>query len=99
MAEGLHAAVDSPPPFQFGIRSLLWATLVTARACAVLFPMPAEFAIPLMFAISMGLPVVLTTIIIYGSSYQRTFCIGAMFPAGLFLLLGHSPEWSSSSSP
>ena len=49
--------------------------------------MPAVVAIPLMLLMSVALPAVLTTVIIYGRSYQRTFCIGAMFPSGIFLLM------------
>jgi hypothetical protein len=43
--------------------------------------MPLEFAIPLIVFISVALPAVLTTVIIYGRSYPRTFCTGAMFPS------------------
>ncbi len=66
---------------------MFWITTATAIVCAVLFPMPIAIAIPLILLISVALPAVLTTIIIYGRSYQRTFCIGAMFPAGIFLLM------------
>jgi len=65
---------------------MLWVTLISAILCAVLFPMPVEFAIPIMMLASVAFPAVLTTVIIYGGSYQRTFCIGAIFPSGIFLL-------------
>ncbi len=90
MAEELqpHNPPELRPPFlQFGLSTMLWATLVTAIACAVLFPMPTVVAIPSIVLISVTLPAVLTTVIIYGYSYQRTFCIGAMFPSGVFLLM------------
>jgi hypothetical protein len=39
------------PRFQFGISTMLWITTATAVLCAVLFPMPAIIAIPLMLEI------------------------------------------------
>jgi hypothetical protein len=75
------------PRFQFGLATLFWIMTGTAIVCAVLFPMPLVVAIPLILFISVALPAVLTTVIIYGHSYQRTFCIGAMFPSGVFLLM------------
>ena len=84
---GTHIRPEVPPFFQFGISTMLWATLVTAIACAVLFPMPAVVAIPLILLISVALPAMLTTVVIYGRGYQRTFCIGAMFPSAFFLFM------------
>jgi hypothetical protein len=72
----------APRPFlQFGMGTVLWITTATAVVCAVVFRVPVEFAIPLILFISVALPAVLTTVIIYGRSYQRTFCVGAMFPS------------------
>jgi hypothetical protein len=78
----------APRPFlQFSLGTMFWITTATAIACAVLFPMPTVVAVPLILLISVALPAVLTTVIIYGRSYQRTFCIGALFPSGIFLLM------------
>ena len=52
-----------------------------------MFRIPKEFAEPLMLFITVALPAAFTTVIIYGRSYQRTFCIGAMFPAVFLPLL------------
>jgi hypothetical protein len=90
MADVLPARIppEAPRPFlQFGLGTLFWITTATAVVCAVVFRMPIEFAIPLIVFISVALPAVLTTVIIYGRSYQRTFCIGAMFPSVLLPLI------------
>lgn len=89
MAEVLpaHIPPEARRPFlQFGLGTLFWITTATAVVCAVVFRMPVEFAIPAIVFICVALPAVLTTVIIYGRSYQRTFCIGAMFPTGSLLL-------------
>ena len=70
---------------QFRISTMLWLTLVVALACSLFFSIPAVAGLPLLLAFSMVLPAVLATIAIYGRGYQRTFCIGAMFPAGVLL--------------
>ena len=59
----------------------------TAVVCAVLFPMPDVIAIPIILWITVALPAVLTTIIIYGGGYQRTFCVGTLFPSAIILLM------------
>ena len=74
------------PFLQFGLGTMLWITTATAVVCTIMFRVPTQFAEPSMLFISVALPAVLTTVIIYGRSYQRTFCIGAMFPAVFFLL-------------
>ncbi len=77
-----------PPRFQFGLGTLFWVTTVTAIAFSLLFRVPAVVAIPVMLFISAALlPAMWTTVIIYGRGYQRTFSIGAMFPAGILMLL------------
>jgi hypothetical protein len=89
MADVLPARIPpgAPRPFlQFGLGTMLWITTAVAVVCTIVFRIPTECAVPLSLFISLALPAVLTTVIIYGRSYQRTFCIGAMFPAVFFLL-------------
>jgi hypothetical protein len=87
VVEDSHLRTGVPPRFQFGLGTLFWVMTATAIVCALLFPMPAEFAIPLMLFVSLALlPAVWTTVIIYGHGYRRTFGIGAMFPSGIFVL-------------
>ena len=95
MAELL--AENRPPKFprpflQFGLGTVFWITTATAVAFTIVFRIPTDFADPLILFVSVAMPAVLTTLIIYGRSYQRTFCIGAMFPAVVFLLLIFSGE-------
>lgn len=81
---------DRSPPFpprltQFSLRSLLWLMTGVAVVCAVMFQMPDALAVPILMFVTMAMVPVLVTVIIHGSSYQRTFAIGAIFPPGLLL--------------
>ncbi len=83
-----HIPPEAPRPFlQFGLGRVFWITTATAVVCAVAFRMPVEFAIPAIVFICVAFPAVLTTVVIYGRSYQRTFCIGALFPSVLLPLI------------
>jgi hypothetical protein len=99
MADVLPARIPpeaSRPFLQFGLGTVFWITTATAVVCTIVFRIPNEFADPLSLFISVALPAVLTTVIIYGRSYQRTFCIGAMFPAVFFLLFAlHGGMWTN----
>ena len=67
---------------------MFWITTATAVVFALLFRTPAVVAIPLILFINVALlPAVWTTVIVYGRGYQRTFCIGAIFPSTILLLL------------
>lgn len=70
---------------QFSLRAMFVLTAVVAFACAVLFALPNVVAVPLLLATAVALPAVLTTLVVYGSGYLRTFCIGALFPAATVL--------------
>jgi len=72
-------------PFQFSLRTMFAITAFVALACAVLFQVPARVAGPTFVLCSAAFAAMLTTILIYGSSYQRTFCIGALFPLAVLL--------------
>lgn len=72
--------------FQYGLGSLLGLTAVVAVACSLFFSMPPAVATPALAIIAMALPCVFTTVAIYGRGYQRTFSIGALFPAGVMLV-------------
>ncbi len=72
MADVLPARVppEAPRPFlQFGLGTLFWITTAAAVVCTIVFRIPTEFAVPLSLFISVALPAVLTTVIIYGRSY------------------------------
>jgi len=77
---------DQPPPrrrrFQFRLRTIF---LLTAAAAIVLAGLSAPSdRVRLLSAalLILALPVVLTTVLVYGRGYARTFCIGGLFPAG-----------------
>jgi hypothetical protein len=50
------------------------------------FQIPAIYATFALIAISLALPAVLCTVLVYGRGYRRTFCLGALFPAGVMLV-------------
>ncbi len=71
---------------QFGLQAMLGMTAVVAVVCTLFFSIPPVVATPLMIVLMVTLPAVLTTVLVYGRGYQRTFCLGAIFPAGIMLL-------------
>ncbi len=78
---------SDPPrqPFQYSLASLLVVTVVFAIGCSIFFAMPAWVAVLATVAIVVSTPVALTTVLVYGQGYPRTFCIGGLFPAGICL--------------
>lgn len=73
-------------PVQFGLRMLFALTAFVAVSCSLMFTMPNTAATPALVVFTIALPAVLTAVAIYGGGYQRTFCIGALFPAGTMLV-------------
>ncbi len=80
--EPSRATDSTPPKMQFSLRTLLLMPLATGCAFAVLFAKPAAVCLLELNAAALLLPAVLATVIVYGSSSKRAFCIGALFPAG-----------------
>ena len=79
----LPHATDGQGPWQFDLKTLFLVMTAMAVALSLLVAVP-----PIVRFISAGflvlaLPLVLTVVLIYGRGYRRTFCIGALFPAGL----------------
>ncbi len=60
--------------------------VVIALPWIVLVAIPDVAAGILILLASLLTPIVLTTILVYGRGYLRTFCIGALFPAGVFFI-------------
>jgi hypothetical protein len=89
MAEKLQTRIPSqvPPRFQFGLFSMFLVTTAVAVACSLTFSMPSLVAVPLFVLFSVIVTAVLITVIVYGRGYQRTFCIGAVVPFGVLLLM------------
>ena len=80
----------SAPPWQFSLITLLWVVSGVAVAPSLLVSAPGAIAAPALMALSIVLPAVLTIVVIFGTRYQRTFCIGALFPVGA---LGFATLW------
>ncbi|MBN2578494.1 MAG: hypothetical protein JXB10_05835 [Pirellulales bacterium] len=73
-------------PWQFSLGALMAVITAAAVACSLFISMPNVYATPALIFISVGLPAVLTTVAVYGRGYKRTFCLGALFPAGTMLV-------------
>ncbi len=77
---------DQPPPhrrpFQFRLRTLFVLTAVLAIILSGLSAPSNEVRAASAAAVIIALPAILTTALVYGRGYARTFCIGCLFPAG-----------------
>ncbi len=69
-------------PFQFSLRTMLVLTTVLAVVLSGLFAGPAWLTYVTAMALAIAMPMALTVTLIYGRGNVRTFCIGALFPAG-----------------
>ena len=67
-------------PWQYSMKTLFRVTFGTAVALAVVVSSPNAIAVPVMICLNIAVPAFLTVVLVYGSGYQRTFCIGALFP-------------------
>ena len=81
-----RSSEPEPISFQFGLSTMLIITVMVAVSCSIFFRMPNVPATFAMLAVSLALPAVLTTVLIYARGYRRTFCLGALFPAGVLLV-------------
>ncbi len=71
------------PSFQFSLKTMFLATTGVAVGMSLLFAAPRIVNLIAATCFFLLLPAVLTVVLVYGRGYQRTFCIGALFPAGL----------------
>jgi hypothetical protein len=71
--------------FQYTLRTLFALTTAAAISCAIFFGLPAWVSAVAAVCVIVSMPGVLTVMLIYGRGYTRTFCIGALFPAGACL--------------
>jgi hypothetical protein len=67
------------------MQTLLVVTIATALGLTVVFSLPSTVAVPVMICLTVAIPALLTAVLVYGSGYERTFCIGALFPTCLLL--------------
>ena len=73
---------DYRPRFQFSLRTLLILMTGLAILLSGLFGGPGWLALCTVCVLLIAVPMVLTSVLIYSRGYRRTFCIGALFPAG-----------------
>ena len=74
-------AKTTPP--QFSLRTMFVVTTSLAVVLPLLLTAPLQVRVICSGVLVIMLPVVLTTALVYGHGYYRTFCIGALIPAGL----------------
>ena len=72
-------------PFQYSLRTMFIVMTVLAVALSGIFAGPEWLSMLTALFLALATPIVLTIALIYGGGYLRTFCIGALFPAGLIL--------------
>ena len=89
MDTGNDTRVDAEPrarPFQFSLRTMFIVTTIVAVLCSGLFS-PWEWVRNLtLLYLFVTVPMVAVVGIIYSRGYARTFWIGAVFPAAVFIL-------------
>jgi hypothetical protein len=76
---------SSPRGCQFSLRTLFAVTTFVAVACTVYFALPPPAGVLLDLCLVVSTPVVLAAMVIYGRQYVRTFAMGALIAAGVFL--------------
>lgn len=72
-------------PFQYNLRTMLIVMTALAVALSGIFAGPAGLSLLTGLFLGIMAPMVLTIGLIYGRGNLRTFCIGALFSAGLIL--------------
>jgi len=72
-------------PFQYSLRTMFIVVTAVGVALSGIFAGPPWLSLATGTFLGLMAPMVLTILLIYGRGYMRTFCIGALFPAGLFL--------------
>ena len=101
VANAVRDPTPSSSPFQFSILGLLGLMTCVGVATGLLFAVPAWIGGIASVLVNIAMPCVLTTIAIHGQGYQRTFCVGALFPAGVAIFgvgLGFALTWIDPSS-
>ncbi len=75
------------PPFQYSLATLLIVTIVVAVACTIFFAFPVWVGVVAAICVVIFTPVVLTIVVLHRPGYARTFCTGALFPAGIYFVV------------
>ncbi len=72
--------------FQYSLRTLFLLTTCLAIASSLLFASPGWIRLLSGVCLVIAWPLLLTLTLIHGSSYARTFSLGALFPSCVLLL-------------
>ncbi len=82
-----HEQPEHPAPgpggMQFSLRTLFIVTTGLAVTTSGVFAGPTWVSVVTAMVFTAAATIALTVVLIYGRGYQRTFCIGALFPSGL----------------
>jgi hypothetical protein len=73
-------------PLQYSLRTLMLLVAFAAVFCLLLTTATPLIGFMLWLIVTLALPSVLTTGLVYGNRQERIFCIGALFPACSTLL-------------
>jgi hypothetical protein len=82
---GRAAPSEADGPWQYSLKTLLVVTAAVAVALSIIVSSPDWIAVPMLMLLAIAVPALLTSVLVYGSGYQRTFCLGALFPTGIAL--------------
>jgi len=87
-AHGRSSQAGQPHRFQFTLSQLIVLMTLVAVFCASALSKPDWLSMVLAACFTFFLPMGFTVGVVYGRGYQRTFCIGALFPSGIVVLQG-----------
>lgn len=71
-------------PIRFGLGSFLLVVALASAICALVAGHHVPFF--MLFGLTVSVPSILAVVAIWGSRYQRAFCVGALGPTGVFTL-------------
>ena len=74
-------------PFQFSLRTMFIVTTLVAVACSGLFAPVLPVVVATILGLIVLVSVALTVAVVHARGYLRTFCVGAIFPAGMLFVV------------
>ncbi len=83
MTDSHHHPSPSPGRLQFSLRTMLIIMTGFAATLSGVFAGPDWMRMITAVFFTTAVTIVLVVVLVYGRGYQRTFCIGALFPSGL----------------
>ena len=77
-------------PLQYSLATVLLIITFAAACFSAVLAGSGTVRLVVVLVLMVTIPMVLTVLLVYGRGYLRTFCIGALFPSGVFFLGGGS---------